>query len=51
MPNDVRLLLRDNGEGRWTAEMEFQSLLGESGAESIRCQTLTAAVVRQNSRR
>lgn len=42
MPNEVLLLLGDNGEGRWTAEMEFRSLLGESGAESNRCLTLAA---------
>jgi hypothetical protein len=40
MPNDVLLLLGDNGDGRWTAETEFRSLLGESGAESNRCRTL-----------
>lgn len=39
MPIDVLLLLGDNGEGRCTAEMEFRSLLGESGAESNRCRT------------
>ena len=40
MPNDVRLLLGDSGDGRCVAEMEFRSLLGESGAESSRCRTL-----------
>lgn len=40
MPIDVLLLLGDNGDGRCTAEMEFRSLLGESGAESSRCRTL-----------
>lgn len=40
MPNDVLLLLGDSGDGRCTAEIEFRSLLGESGAESSRCRTL-----------
>jgi len=43
MPNDVLLLLGDNGDCRCTtAEIEFRSLLGESGAESSRCRTLVA---------
>ena len=42
MPNDVLLLLGDNGDCRCTAEIEFRSLLGESGAESNRCRTLVA---------
>ena len=40
IPIDVLLLLGDNGDGRCTAETEFRSLLGESGAESNRCRTL-----------
>lgn len=40
MPNDVLLLLGDNGDGRCIVEIEFRSLLGESGAESNRCRTL-----------
>ena len=40
MPNDVLLLLGDNGDDLCTAEIEFRSLLGESGAESNRCRTL-----------
>lgn len=39
-PNDDLLLLGDNGDDRCTAETEFRSLLGESGAESNRCRTL-----------
>lgn len=39
-PNDILLLLGDNGDGRCTVEIEFRSLLGESGAESNRCRTL-----------
>lgn len=42
IPNEVLLLLGDNGDGRCTAETEFRSLLGESGAESNRCRTLVA---------
>lgn len=42
IPNEVLLLLGDNGDGRCTAETEFRSLLGESGAESSRCRTLVA---------
>jgi hypothetical protein len=37
---DVLLLLGDNGDSRCTAEMEFRSLLGESGAERSLCRTL-----------
>ena len=40
MLNDVLLLLGDSGDGRGTADIEFRSLLGESGAESSRCRTL-----------
>ena len=40
MPDNVRLLLGDSGDGRCVAEIEFRSLLGESGAESSRCRTL-----------
>ena len=40
MPNDVLLLLGDSGDDRCTVEIEFRSLLGESGAESNRCRTL-----------
>ena len=39
---DVLLLLGDSGDGRCTAEMEFLSLLGESGADSNRCRILVA---------
>ena len=43
MPSDVLLLLGDSGDGCCiTAEIEFRSLLGESGAESNRCRTLVA---------
>lgn len=42
IPGDVLLFLGDNGDGRCTAEIEFRSLLGESGAESSRCRTLVA---------
>lgn len=40
VPIAVLLLLGDSGDGRCTAEIEFRSLLGESGAESSRCRTL-----------
>ena len=42
VPTDVLLLRGDSGDGRCTAETEFRSLLGESGAESNRCRTLVA---------
>lgn len=40
VPNDVLLLLGDKGDDRCTADIEFRSLLGESGAESNRSRTL-----------
>jgi len=42
IPRDILLLLGDSGDGRCTVEIEFRSLLGESGAESNRCRTLVA---------